>query len=109
MKKKRKVVSIMTTDEAIEKAKNEDINVGQVIAAGLVADAINKLAESNAVLADAKKRQVDMYEGMMEKFAPVMDMYVDMISKMSPAIDASMQAMKDEMEGESWKHGTDKE
>ncbi len=96
----------MNTEEAIREieglARDFRDPVSRILAAGMIADATNRLA-------DQKKRQMDMQETLMEKFSPVMDMYADMISKMTPAVDQAMQAMKDEMEerseGESWKHG----
>lgn len=96
----------MNTKEAIREiegtVENNRDAVSRVLAAGMIADATNRLA-------DQKKRQTDIYERLMKRMSPMLDMYVDMIEKMGPAVDASMQAMKDEMkersEGESWKHG----
>jgi hypothetical protein len=96
----------MNTNEAIHEIEgtvkeNRDA-VSRILAAGMIADATNRLA-------DEKKRQMDMQETLMKRMSPMLDMYVDMIAKMGPAVDASMQAMKDELkdreEGESWKHG----
>ena len=92
----------MTTNKAIKEIEGTVIDnrdaVSRVLAAGMIADATNNLAK-------AKQEQVDMQKAVMEKFSPMMDMYADMIAKMSPTIDQAMQQMKDEMEGESWKHG----
>jgi hypothetical protein len=100
----------MNTEDAIKEIEgtvrdNRDA-VSRVLAAGMIADATNRLA-------DQKKRQTDIYEGLMERFAPMMDMYANMIEKMGPAVDASMNMMKDELkreqEGEEWKHQGDDE
>lgn len=64
----------------------------------MIADATNNLAK-------AKQEQVDMHKDLMEKMSPLMDMYAGMVAKMGPAIDASMDALKDEMDGERWKRG----
>lgn len=92
----------MNTVEAIHEIEgtvkeNRDA-VSRILAAGMIADATNRLA-------DQKKRQMDMQETLMERMSPMLDMYVDMISKMGPAVDQAMQQMKEEEEGESWKHG----
>ena len=95
----------MKKEEIISRAAKMSIPEATVKGAALVAEAIDRLADTNAILADAKKRQVDMQEKMMEKFAPLMDMYANMVSKMAPAIDAQMKAMQDELDADSWKHG----
>lgn len=92
----------MNTNEAIHEVEGtveENRNaVSRILAAGMIADATNRLA-------DQKKRQMDMQETLMERMSPMMDMYVNMISKMGPAVDQAMQQMQEEEEGESWKHG----
>lgn len=92
----------MTTEEAIREiegtVENNRDAVSRILAAGMIADATNNLAK-------AKQEQVDMHKDLMEKMSPLMDMYAGMVAKMGPAIDASMDALKDEMDGERWKRG----
>ena len=99
----------MKKEEIISRAAKMSIPEATVKGAALVAEAIDRLTDTIAILADAKKRQVDMQEKMIEKFAPLMDMYANMVSKMAPAIDAQMKAMQDDMDSEFWKRGNDDE
>jgi len=96
------MVVFTTVTEAIREiegtVENNRDAVSRILAAGMIADATNNLAK-------AKQEQVDMHKDLMEKMSPLMDMYAGMVAKMGPAIDASMDALKDEMDGERWKRG----
>jgi len=81
----------MTTEEArkgIEQLSDREANV---IASGLIADAINRLAAAQERQAEIQEKQWALASGMMDK--------------MGPMVDKTMEMMDDRDDADTWKNG----
>ena len=89
----------MNTEEAIKEIEGTTLEnrdaVSRVLAAGMVADATNRLAAAQEIIANVQKVQMEASLGMM--------------GKLGPMLDKSLEALEREEEGEEWKNRGDKD